>query len=100
LRVLGGSDVALGIAGHVGDTDHQSDVVALALDVFGRIDLLVNNTEINPVYGPLVSGLMNFGYDARTLELRTNLQEFMEGRVHPAELLRQSRTEAPIRIED
>jgi len=51
---LGGSDVALGIAGHVGDTDHQSDVVALALDVFGRIDLLVNNTGINPVYGPLV----------------------------------------------
>ena len=28
---------------------------------------------------------MDFGYDARTLELRTNLQEFMEGRVHPAE---------------
>jgi alkylation response protein AidB-like acyl-CoA dehydrogenase len=28
---------------------------------------------------------MDFGYDARTLELRTNLQEFMEGRVEPAE---------------
>jgi acyl-CoA dehydrogenase len=28
---------------------------------------------------------MDFGYDARTLELRANLQEFMEGRVHPGE---------------
>jgi NAD(P)-dependent dehydrogenase (short-subunit alcohol dehydrogenase family) len=51
---LGGSNVAIGIAGHVGHTDRQSEVVALALDVFGRIDLLVNNTGINPVYGPLV----------------------------------------------
>jgi 3-oxoacyl-[acyl-carrier protein] reductase len=43
----------LGIAGHAGDVDHQHQVVEAVMDTFGRIDLLVNNTGINPVFGPL-----------------------------------------------
>jgi len=51
---LGGPDVALGVAGHADDTDHQADVVAKAIATFGGADLLVNNTGINPAYGPLM----------------------------------------------
>jgi NAD(P)-dependent dehydrogenase (short-subunit alcohol dehydrogenase family) len=51
---LGGPDVALGVAGHADDSDHQAAVVARAVEAFGSLDLLVNNTGINPVYGPLM----------------------------------------------
>ncbi|BCP14078.1 SDR family oxidoreductase [Mycobacterium paraintracellulare] len=51
---LGGPDVALAVAGRADDAEHQSDVVHQAIETFGSIDFLVNNTGINPVYGPLV----------------------------------------------
>jgi 3-oxoacyl-[acyl-carrier protein] reductase len=51
---LGGPEHALGITGKADDTDHQAEVVARAIDTFGSADLLVNNTGINPVYGPLL----------------------------------------------
>jgi NAD(P)-dependent dehydrogenase (short-subunit alcohol dehydrogenase family) len=51
---LGGPDHALGSAGNAGDADHREDVVARTIETFGSVDLLVNNTGINPVYGPLV----------------------------------------------
>ncbi|MFM9370476.1 SDR family oxidoreductase [Streptomyces sp. Da 82-17] len=51
---LGGPEHALGVAGHADDTDHQAETVKRAVDTFGSADLLVNNTGINPVYGPLV----------------------------------------------
>jgi NAD(P)-dependent dehydrogenase (short-subunit alcohol dehydrogenase family) len=51
---LGGADVALGVAGNAGDVEHQADVVAQAVGTFGSVDLLVNNTGINPAYGPLM----------------------------------------------
>ncbi|MFB7234069.1 SDR family oxidoreductase [Streptomyces sp. NPDC056269] len=50
---LGGHDHALGVAGHAADADHRDEVVTRAIDTFGSADLLVNNTGINPVYGPL-----------------------------------------------
>ncbi|MBM0256731.1 SDR family oxidoreductase [Micromonospora sp. 4G55] len=49
-----GPEHALGIAGHADDADHQAEVVARAVDTFGSVDLLVNNTGINPTYGPMV----------------------------------------------
>ncbi len=52
---LGGPERALGIAGHVGDADHRVEVVKTAIATFGSADLLVNNTAVNPTYGPLVS---------------------------------------------
>ena len=51
---LGGAEHALAVAGRSDDPDHQAETVKQALDAFGGIDLLVNNTGINPAYGPLV----------------------------------------------
>jgi 3-oxoacyl-[acyl-carrier protein] reductase len=50
---LGGHDVALSIAGRADDPDHQMEAFELAQREFGRLDVLVNNTGINPAYGPL-----------------------------------------------
>lgn len=52
---LGGPDQAVWVAGSADDPDHQDEVIATAADAFGeRATLLVNNTGINPVYGPLM----------------------------------------------
>ncbi|HEV7147285.1 MAG TPA: SDR family oxidoreductase [Pedococcus sp.] len=51
---LGGAGHALGIAGNAADEDHQDEVIQAARDTFGGLDYLVNNTGINPVYGPML----------------------------------------------
>jgi NAD(P)-dependent dehydrogenase (short-subunit alcohol dehydrogenase family) len=51
---LGGPSKALGVAGNAADPDHQDEVLAAARDTFGGLDYLVNNTGINPVYGPML----------------------------------------------
>ncbi|WP_280447912.1 SDR family oxidoreductase [Nocardia cyriacigeorgica] len=51
---LGGAAPALGVAGRADDAAHQEDTVARAIETFGSADLLVNNTGINPVYGPMI----------------------------------------------
>lgn len=53
-------DQAIAIAGKAQDKDHQQQVVSTAVERFGRLDVLVNNTGINPVYG----GLMDLDDDA------------------------------------
>ena len=47
-------DRATYVAGRADDPDHQDEVIAKALDTFGSADFLVNNTGINPAYGPLM----------------------------------------------
>ncbi|GGR97103.1 3-oxoacyl-ACP reductase [Micromonospora fulviviridis] len=49
-----GAEHAIGVAGHADDPDHQAEVVTRAIDTFGSADFLVNNTGVNPAYGPLV----------------------------------------------
>ena len=51
---LGGPEHAIGVPGRADDVDHQAEVVKRAIDSFAGADLLVNNTGINPAYGPLV----------------------------------------------
>ena len=51
---LGGPAVACGVAGSADDDWHQQATVAEALDSFGRLDVIVNNTGINPLFGPLL----------------------------------------------
>jgi 3-oxoacyl-[acyl-carrier protein] reductase len=51
---LGGCGFALGVAGGADDPEHQVDVIEQALGSFGSVELLVNNTGINPAYGPMV----------------------------------------------
>ncbi|SFD81177.1 3-oxoacyl-[acyl-carrier protein] reductase [Actinopolyspora alba] len=51
---LGGAEHAIAVAGKADDSEHQSDAVDRTLRTFGRVDMLVNNTGINPAYGPLI----------------------------------------------
>lgn len=51
---LGGEDLVLAVPGKTDDPEHQDHTVTSAVERFGRIDMLVNNTGINPVYGPLI----------------------------------------------
>ncbi|MGH3250343.1 MAG: SDR family oxidoreductase [Trebonia sp.] len=51
---LGGPDVAIAVPGKADDTDHQAEAVARTIETFGRLDMLVCNTGINPVYGPVI----------------------------------------------
>ncbi|WP_067568715.1 SDR family oxidoreductase [Nocardia acidivorans] len=54
VATLGGPAHALAVAGRADDADHQAETIARAIDTFGSADLLVNNTGINPVFGPMV----------------------------------------------
>ena len=51
---LGGPQHAIAVAGRADDLAHQRDAIAETIETFGSLDLLVNNTGINPAYGPLV----------------------------------------------
>ncbi|GAA4167620.1 SDR family oxidoreductase [Phytohabitans flavus] len=51
---LGGPDVVLAVAGKADDPEHQAETVERAIATFGRLDILVNNTGINPTFGPLL----------------------------------------------
>src|SRR5215469_3988831 len=50
---LGGPDVAVGVPGKADDAGHQAEAVATTIEAFGRLDMLVNNAGINPVFGPI-----------------------------------------------
>jgi NAD(P)-dependent dehydrogenase (short-subunit alcohol dehydrogenase family) len=50
---LGGPDVAIAVPGKSDDAGHQAETVARTVEAFGSLDMLVNNTGINPVYGPV-----------------------------------------------
>lgn len=47
-------DRVLAVPGNAGDADDRAEAVRLVVERFGRLDVLVNNTGINPVFGPLV----------------------------------------------
>lgn len=45
---------AAAVPGRADDASHQEEAIATAVRRFGRLDVLVNNTGINPVFGPLL----------------------------------------------
>lgn len=51
---LGGPDVAIAVPGKADDADHQAEAVAKTIETFGSLDMLVNNTGINPVFGSIL----------------------------------------------
>ena len=51
---LGGPEAAIAVPGRADDPGHQAEAVARAIEAFGRLDMLVNNTAINPLYGPIM----------------------------------------------
>jgi NAD(P)-dependent dehydrogenase (short-subunit alcohol dehydrogenase family) len=44
---------AIGIACHIGKEEQRKNLVEKTIKAFGRIDVLVNNAAINPVFGPI-----------------------------------------------
>jgi NAD(P)-dependent dehydrogenase (short-subunit alcohol dehydrogenase family) len=52
---LGGEAVALAVPGKADDPAHREEALARTVETFGRVDVLVNNTGINPVAGPVTS---------------------------------------------
>ncbi|MBB3042869.1 SDR family oxidoreductase [Nocardioides soli] len=56
-----GRERACAVAGRADDAEHQRTTVRHAIERFGRLDVLVNNTGINPVVGPLVEADLDAG---------------------------------------
>ncbi|MGW0086834.1 SDR family oxidoreductase [Streptomyces sp. NPDC003393] len=48
-----GADRVIGVAGKAHDEAHQAEAVEHVMEVFGRVDFLVNNAGTNPVFGPI-----------------------------------------------
>ncbi|MEJ3654687.1 SDR family oxidoreductase [Actinomycetes bacterium KLBMP 9759] len=67
VAALGGPEHAIGIAGRGDDVEHQRDAVEQAVQTFGSLDMLVNNTGINPVYGPMIE--MDLGAAHKIVEV-------------------------------
>jgi NAD(P)-dependent dehydrogenase (short-subunit alcohol dehydrogenase family) len=53
VETLGGAPNAVSVAGRGDDPEHQADTVQTAIREFGRLDIVINNTGVNPAYGPL-----------------------------------------------
>jgi 3-oxoacyl-[acyl-carrier protein] reductase len=54
VKALGGPGHAIGVPGRADDPEHQEAAIAATLEAFGSVDMLVNNTGINPVYGRMI----------------------------------------------
>lgn len=54
VEALGGPEHAIGVPGRGDDPEHQDEAIAATKEAFGAVDMFVNNTGINPVYGRMV----------------------------------------------
>lgn len=79
---LGGPDHAIGVAGGADDADHQAEAIERTLEAFGSVDHLVNNTGINPAYGPLLD--LDLGAARKIVEVNCLAALAWTQRVHRA----------------
>jgi 3-oxoacyl-[acyl-carrier protein] reductase len=49
-----GTGRVIAARGSADDADHQQAAIAATLEAFGRIDFMVNNAAVNPVFGPMM----------------------------------------------
>ncbi|MFQ6329198.1 SDR family oxidoreductase [Nocardia sp. CWNU-33] len=54
LRALGHQGEVVALTGNSGDAESRAAAVGRAVSEFGSLDILINNTGINPVYGSLM----------------------------------------------
>lgn len=54
VKALGGPEYAIAVPGKADDPEHQDEAIAATLKAFGSLDMFVNNTGINPVFGRMV----------------------------------------------
>lgn len=54
--------VVIAVAGRADDPAHRADAMRQAAAAFGPVTVLVNNTGINPTYGPLVDSPVDAAY--------------------------------------
>ncbi|WP_188827376.1 SDR family oxidoreductase [Nocardia camponoti] len=59
LRALGHKGQVSAVAGNAGDDAARAEAVARAVTEFGSLDILINNTGINPVFGALMDADLN-----------------------------------------
>ncbi|MDG3011204.1 SDR family oxidoreductase [Rhodococcus sp. D2-41] len=73
-----GGPRALAVAGNAGDAEARTEAVRRTMDEFGSLDILVNNTGINPVFGPLMDadlGAVRKIFDTNVIAALGYLQE-------------------------
>jgi NAD(P)-dependent dehydrogenase (short-subunit alcohol dehydrogenase family) len=70
MESLGDLDAAIAIAGKADDPAHQEEAVMKTIETFGRLDMLVNNAAVNPVFG---RSLVDTDAKAATKILSVNL---------------------------
>lgn len=54
VEALGGPEHAIAVPGKADDPEHQDEAIAATIEAFGSLDMFVNNTGINPVFGPMI----------------------------------------------
>lgn len=78
LTAAAGGPRAIAVVGNAGDPEARAEAVRRTMEEFGSLDILVNNTGINPVFGPLMEadlGAVRKIFDTNVVAALGYLQE-------------------------